>query len=108
MEDLEDTQYFDEDTLPDVVLLDSGEKYYNEEVNWYVAEGGDNKNKNLSPPVHVDIPEYQVQKMNVDQLKENITKRKNLFMTWWRNFNSFKIKVPTLCRGSRSDKEENK
>ena len=28
--------------------------------------------------MHVDIQEYQVQNMNVDQIKENITKIKNL------------------------------
>ena len=39
MEDLEDTQYFDEYALPDVAPFDSDEIYSNDEGNEYVAEG---------------------------------------------------------------------
>ena len=41
MEDIEDTQMFDEDALPYVVSLNSGENDYNDEGNESVAEGGD-------------------------------------------------------------------
>ena len=40
MEYLEDTQYFDEDTLPNSVPLDAGENSSNDEGNEYVAVGG--------------------------------------------------------------------
>ena len=78
MEYLEDTQDFDEDALPDFVPLDSGENSYNDEINESVAEGGDRSNNNSSPPVHVETIEYENQKMNVHQLKDNLTKTKNL------------------------------
>ena len=44
MEDLENTQYFDKNALPDVVLLDSGENYYNDKGNEYFVEVGDKSN----------------------------------------------------------------
>ena len=41
MEDLEDTQYFVEGALSDVVPLDAGKIYSNDEFNEYVAKLGD-------------------------------------------------------------------
>ena len=35
------------------------------------------------PPVHVDIQEYKIQKTNVDQIKENLMKRKT--SVWYKN-----------------------
>ena len=55
MEDIEDTKYFDEDSLPDVVPLDADENSCNDEGNEYFVEGEDKKNNNSSPPVHVAI-----------------------------------------------------
>ena len=43
------------------------------EGNKSVAEVGDKINNDLSHTVHVEIPEYQVQKMNVNQLKEKLS-----------------------------------
>ena len=63
MEDLEDSQYFDKDALTNTYPLDCGENSSNDEGKEYVAEGGDKSNNNSHPPVHVDIPEYQVQKL---------------------------------------------
>ena len=76
MEYLEDTQDFDEDALPDVVSLDAGKKYYNDKCNEYVAEGLYKSNNDSSPPVHVDIPEYQFQNMNVEYIKEKKSAKK--------------------------------
>ena len=42
MEDLEDTQYYDEETLSDVVPLDYVKGSSNDEGNEYVVEGGEN------------------------------------------------------------------
>ena len=52
----------------------------NDKGNASIVGGEDKSNNDSSPPVHVDIPENQVQNMNVDQLKENPMKRKNLCM----------------------------
>ena len=41
MEYLEDAKYFDEDNLPDVIPIDAGENYSNDEGNESFAEGGD-------------------------------------------------------------------
>ena len=60
MGDLEDTQYFDEDALPDVLPLDAGENYYGDKGNKYVVEGGGKSNNGPSPSVHVNIPKYQI------------------------------------------------
>ena len=56
MEDLEDTQYFDEDSLPDGVPLNYGGNSSNEEVNESVTEGRYKSNNYSSPPVHGYIP----------------------------------------------------
>ena len=58
MGDLEDTQYFDEDALPDVVPLDTGDFFSNDKGNESFTEGGDKLNNNSSPIVHVDNREY--------------------------------------------------
>ena len=55
MEDLEDTQYFDDYALPDVSPPGAG-KISDYEVNESVAEGGDKSNNDSSHTVHVDIP----------------------------------------------------
>ena len=59
MEDLKETQYFDEDALPDVAPLDYGENYFNEEGNSYVVKVGGESNNYSSPPMHVGIKSYQ-------------------------------------------------
>ena len=41
MEYVWDTKYFDEESLTDAVPLNSGENSSNDEVNEYIAEGGD-------------------------------------------------------------------
>ena len=64
--------------LPDVSPLDAGEFYFNGEGNESVEEGGDNSNNDSSTSVHVDIPEYQVQSINANKIKENITKKNPL------------------------------
>ena len=46
-EDLEDTQIFYKDYLPDVVPLDDGENYSSDEGEKSVAEGGDRQNKSI-------------------------------------------------------------
>ena len=56
MEDIEDTQYFDEYALPDVSPPNSGKKISDYEGNESVAEGGDKSNNDSSHTVHVDIP----------------------------------------------------
>ena len=56
MEDIEYTQDFYEEYLPDVVLLDSGDNSSYEKVNESVAEVGDKSNNDSPPPVHVYIP----------------------------------------------------
>ena len=55
MENIEDTQYFYEDNLPDVFLIDVGENTSNDKGNKYVAVEGDKSNKYSYPPVHVEI-----------------------------------------------------
>ena len=56
MEDLEDTQYFDEYALPNILPPDPGKKISGYEGNWYFAEGGGNSNNDSSHTVHVEIP----------------------------------------------------
>ena len=80
MEDLEDTQDIFWGALPDVVPLYSAENYSNGKGNESVMGGGYKSNNYSYPPFHVYIPVYQVQNMNVDQLKENIMKIKTLCM----------------------------
>ena len=52
--------------------------------------------------MHVNFPEYQFQNIDVDQLKENIMKIKNLFMVqknlYERILTYLKEKAP-LCAG---------
>ena len=56
------------------------EKLSDYEGNEYVSEVGDNSNNDLSHTVHVDILEYQFQKMNINHLKDNFRKRQKLCM----------------------------
>ena len=56
MEDLEDTQDFDEYNLPNVFTPDAGKHFSDYEGNESVAEGGDRSNNDSSRTVHVDIP----------------------------------------------------
>ena len=76
MEYIEDTQYFDEVALSGVVPLNNGVNDYDYEGIESSAKGGEDPNKNSSPTGHVEIPEYQCQNMNVNQVKDNFTKRK--------------------------------
>ena len=55
---------------------DAGIFFSNYEGNESVAEVGGKSNTDLSHRVHVYIIEYQVQNMNVNQLKYNLRKRK--------------------------------
>ena len=55
MEDLKDTQDFDENSLPDVVPLDASENSSDDGGNWYVFHRGDKSNYDSSPPVYVKI-----------------------------------------------------
>ena len=78
MEYLEENKDLDEYVLP-YVTTPFSEKIFSEyEGNKSVVEIGDNSNNNLSHAVHVDIPEYQVQEINVNKLKDKIRNRKNL------------------------------
>ena len=56
MEDLEDTQDFDDYALPDVSPPDAGKFFSDYEGNESVAEGGDNSNIYSSHTLHFDIP----------------------------------------------------
>ena len=76
MEYLEDNQYFDDYARLDVSPPDYVKKYYYE-GNESVVEVGDKSNNYLSHTVYVDIPEYQVQKMNLNNLKDKLKERKN-------------------------------
>ena len=42
-------------------------------------EVGGHSNKNSPPPVHVEVPEYKSQKMNVNQIKDKIGKEEKIF-----------------------------
>ena len=81
MEDLGDTQDFDEDAVPDVVPPNAGKNSPDDEGNESIVEVGVKSNNNSSPTVHVDIPEYHVHKMNINQLKEKLRKIKTLYVT---------------------------
>ena len=76
IEDLEDTQYFDEYALTNVFPLDSGKTFSGYEGNEYFTKGRDKSCNDSSHIVHVDISQYHVQKMNVNHLKDNLRKRK--------------------------------
>ena len=92
MEDLGDTQDFDEDAVPDVVPPNAGKNSPDDEGNEYIVEVGVKSNNNSSPTLHVDILEYQVQKMNINQLKEKLGKIKTLYVTkkiFMKNFKQF-------------------
>ena len=56
----------------------SGKQISDYEGNESFAEGVDKSNNDLSHTVNVDIPLYQVQKMNVNHLKYKLSKRENL------------------------------
>ena len=56
MEYLEDTQYFDEYALPDVLSPDDGKHLSDYEGGESVAEGRYKPNNDSSHTVHVDIP----------------------------------------------------
>ena len=81
MEDIEYNQDFDEYDLPDIPSPDAGNNLSDYEGNEYVIEEGGNSNNDSSHTVHVDIPWYQVQKMNVNQRKDKLRKRKSLNST---------------------------
>ena len=76
MEYLKDTQYFDEGALTGVIPLNSGENYSSDEGNFSVLKVGYNLNNYSSPRMRVDIPYYQFQTMNVNQIKDNMMKIK--------------------------------
>ena len=80
MEDLEDTQDFDEDALTDVVPLDAVENSSGGKGNESVDEGDEKSNNDSSPLVHYYIPKYKYQRINVNQLKDKLRKKKNLCM----------------------------
>ena len=52
--------------------------FSDDEGNESVAEVGDKSNDDLSHTVHVEIPEYQYQRMNVNNLKDNLSKIKKV------------------------------
>ena len=58
------------------------EKISNYEGEKYVAEVGDKSNNYSSHIVNVDIPQYKVQKMNVNHFKDNLRKRKT--SAWYK------------------------
>ena len=60
--------------------IDTDENSSDDEGNEYVLEGGDKSNNDSSPTVHVGIPEYWVQKIIVNWLKDRLRKIKNLCM----------------------------
>ena len=76
MEDPEDTQYFYKYARPDVFLPGAGKIFSDYGGNEYVAEGGEKSNNDSSHTVHVDIPLYKFQRMNINQLKDKLMKRK--------------------------------
>ena len=73
-EDIEYTQYFGQYDQRDVSPPDAGITFSDYEGNEYFSERGYKSKSYLSYTVNVDIAEYQVQKMNVDNLKDNIRK----------------------------------
>ena len=75
MEYLEDNQYFDDYARLDVSPPDYVKKYYYE-GNESVVEVGDKSNNYLSHTMYVNIPSYQVQNMNYNQLKDKLGKIK--------------------------------
>ena len=66
---IENTQYFDFYALPDDPPPDAGKHFSYYEGSKYVAEGEEKPNNYLYHTVHVEIPEYQVHKSNINQLK---------------------------------------
>ena len=56
MKDLEHTQYFDGDALPNAAPLDAGENSSNDEGDEYVVGVGEAYNKNSTPTVRIYIP----------------------------------------------------
>ena len=83
MEYLEDTQDFYEYALPDVFFPGSGKHLSDCEGNEYVAEGCYKSNNDWSSTLHVEIPSYQAQKMNVNHLKDKLSKIKT--SVWYKN-----------------------
>ena len=83
IEDLEDTPLFDWYGLPDVSPPGAGKCFSDYEGNEYVAEIGYNPNKYLSHIMHIEITEYQVQNMNVNNLKDKLRKIKT--SAWNKN-----------------------
>ena len=108
MGDLEDTQYFYEYSLPDFFPPDDGNSF---SVNESVSEEGDNSDNDSYHIVHVEIQEYQIQNMNVNQIKDKIKKRKKNYV-WCKNisnektFNSFEEKAPLYVDGSGLTKNQ--
>ena len=56
MENIEDTQYFDDYALPDVFPHDADQKKTDYESNWSVPERGYKSNHDSCNTLHVDIP----------------------------------------------------
>ena len=83
MEDLENTQDFDDYVLPDVYPPDAGKMFSDYEGDKSVAEGGGKSNNDSSHTVYVDITSYRVQRMNVNQLKDKLGKI-NTYV-WYKN-----------------------
>ena len=111
MESFGVTQDFYGGAIPDIDPLGVGENSAGDEGNGSVAEWGDKSNNDSSPPDHVDVPEDQVQKINVDLLNYDLKKRKPSvwYKTYfWKTFHRFGIRGFSLCRGGRSDKEATK
>ena len=79
MEYLEDEKYFDEDALPDVVPFDAGENSYDDEGNESILEGGYKSNNYSSPPLHLEITLYQIQKMNANQIKDKLREKNSIW-----------------------------
>ena len=107
MEDLEDTQYFDEYDLPDFSWFWKNISDY--QGNESVAEGGDKSNNDSYHTIHVKITSYQVKKTNVNQLKGTLGKEKPLYGTkkyQWKKFNNFERKFSTLYIWGKSENNQ--
>ena len=55
MENIEGTQHFDEDALPNIIYIDNSENSSGDQVNKYIAEGDKKSNNDSTHSVHDDI-----------------------------------------------------
>ena len=111
MEYIEDTQYFDDYALPDVLPPDPRFFFPDYEGNESVAGLGDKSNHDSSHTVHVDIQEYQFQSTNVNHPKDKLRKIKTYvcYTNILDDFsNIFEKEGSTLCIWNRSEKERTK